>query len=104
MGSDHLFAVEDTGIGISWDKTNKLFQSFPQLDTSTNREYGGTGLSLAISKHRVDLMGGRIWADSTPENGSTFSFTIWVQAAKIDEKGYMRRDPPPLSDRRVLVV
>ena len=82
MGSDLLFAVEDTGIGIgiSWDKTNKLFQSFPQLDTSTNREYGGTGLSLAISKHLVELMGGRIWADPTPETDSTFSFTIWIQA------------------------
>ena len=75
------FAVKDTGIGIPQDKMNRLFKSFSQVDTSTARRYGGTGLGLAISKRLVELMGGRIWAESRVGSGSTFHFTIHVQDA-----------------------
>ncbi|MDD2754330.1 MAG: ATP-binding protein [Methanothrix sp.] len=77
------FAVKDTGIGIPDDKADRLFQLFSQVDASTARRYGGTGLGLAISKKLVQMMNGRIWAESRPGIGSIFHFTIKVQPTQI---------------------
>jgi signal transduction histidine kinase/CheY-like chemotaxis protein len=73
---DLLFEVEDTGIGIPQDKIDMLFKSFSQIDSSITRKYGGTGLGLAISKKLVELMNGKIWAESEIGKGSKFSFTL----------------------------
>jgi len=68
--------VTDAGIGISKENQTMLFKPFQQAEMSTTRKFGGTGLGLSISKSIVEMMGGRIWVDSEPGKGSTFSFTI----------------------------
>jgi len=69
------FMLEDTGIGIPMEILPTLFKSFTQADSSTTRKYGGTGLGLSICNLLVGLMGGEIWAESTPRSGTRFYFT-----------------------------
>ena len=73
--------MSDTGIGIPADKQHRLFESFSQVNSSMTRRFGGTGLGLTISANLVRLMGGRIWVDSEPGRGSTFSFTACLGLA-----------------------
>jgi len=98
------FSVRDTGIGIPADKQDRLFKSFTQVDSSTTRHYGGTGLGLAISKRLVELMGGMIWVESEPNQGSTFSFTLLLQAAVQEEPPAWREKPAMFAGKHLLVI
>jgi GAF domain-containing protein len=78
-------AVRDTGPGIGPDDQGKIFEEFRQADSSITRKKGGTGLGLSISKRIVEMHGGRIWVDSMPGRGSTFSFTVPVTVERQAE-------------------
>jgi signal transduction histidine kinase len=75
------FAVHDTGVGIPPGDLDRIFKPFAQAEASTARRFGGTGLGLSISANLVAMMGGRLWAESEPGQGSTFYFTICLPLA-----------------------
>lgn len=101
----HLhFSVRDTGIGIPVDRLARLFKSFSQADASTTRHYGGTGLGLAISKRLVELMGGKMWVESIPQKGSTFHFTLPLEAVPGVSRAVPAETQPQLANLRVLIV
>ncbi|HLA50149.1 MAG TPA: response regulator, partial [Thermodesulfovibrionia bacterium] len=98
-----IFSVRDTGIGIPPEKLNAVFERFTQVDSSTTRKYGGTGLGLTISKRLVEIMRGQIWVESKQGEGSTFYFTSRFAVQSEDKK----RLPAPevdISGIRVLIV
>ena len=104
IGAHIHFSVTDTGIGISMDQQENIFGAFDQAESSTSRRFGGTGLGLAVSAQLVGLMGGKIWVESQPGQGSTFHFTVRF-AVRPDKKDAV--DLPPdvdLSGVNVLVV
>jgi len=98
------FDVRDTGIGIPRDRLDRLFRSFSQVDSSTTRHYGGTGLGLVISKRLSELMGGTMWVESEEGAGSTFSFTILTEAGPVTARRYEAGQKEPLAGKRVLIV
>ena len=98
------FSVRDTGIGIPADRLERLFRAFTQADVSTARKYGGSGLGLAISRRLVELMGGRMWAESIPGKGSTFHFTLAAQVAPDSSPPVHSRPLPRLTGLKILIL
>lgn len=98
------FAVRDTGIGIPPDKLDKLFKPFSQVHGGLSRQYGGSGLGLAISKRMVEQMGGQMWVESQPNQGSTFFFILPFEVVSGSPPAQVDRKLPELTGKRVLIV
>ncbi len=98
------FEIRDTGIGIPADKLERLFKAFSQVDSSTTRKYGGTGLGLVICEKLIGLMGGSITVTSEPGKGSMFSFTIITQPGRQALPTYVTGSMLNLEEKHVLVV
>jgi signal transduction histidine kinase/Fe-S-cluster formation regulator IscX/YfhJ len=99
------FIVADTGIGIPSEKLESIFESFSQADTSTTREFGGTGLGLTISRRLVQMMSGRIWAESAVGKGSMFHFTARLAESRVPSVANpMISGPTDLNGVKVLIV
>ena len=98
------FVVRDTGIGIQPDRLARLFRPFTQAEVSTSRTYGGTGLGLAISRKLIELMGGKMWAESALGQGSSFHFTINVTAAPNASPPVHAARQARLADLKILIL
>jgi CheY-like chemotaxis protein len=100
------FVVKDTGIGIPQDKIDRLFKAFSQVDSSTTRNYGGTGLGLIISRRLTELMNGRMWVETNSDGGSNFFFTIIAKAAPSSNQSKQKEQYQPieLQGKRLLIV
>ena len=95
--------VRDTGPGLTEAQLERIFQPFAQADSSTTRRFGGTGLGLVISRQLVERMGGRLWVESTPGQGSTFHFTARLGRSPL-EGAAPRRALGSLQGRRALLA
>jgi len=98
-----LFSVRDTGIGLSPEQVEQLFQPFSQVDSSSTRRFLGSGLGLAICKRLVEMMGGRIWVESEPGRGSEFFFTVVMGVGQAQPRP-ASGPTQDLRDLKVLVV
>ena len=93
-------AVRDTGIGIPANKLDSIFSAFAQADSSTTRRFGGTGLGLTITRRLVELLGGRLWVESQPGQGSCFHFSLPTEAVVAESEAVVGDEPdshPPSS-------
>ena len=98
------FSVRDTGIGIPENVRDRLFQVFSQVDSSTTRRFGGTGLGLAISRRLAEIMGGKIWVESTVGKGANFQFVIPLIPAEAAPPEIIRKPVADLAGLHVLIV
>ena len=99
-----LVRVIDTGVGITPEDQEMLFQAFTQVDTSKARAHEGTGLGLALTKRLVELHGGEIWVESTVGEGSTFSFTLPIQRHAASSPAPTPSNLPSTTDNRTILV
>ena len=96
--------VEDSGLGIPADRLDRLFKPFSQVDTSSSRRFEGTGLGLAISKRLAELMGGKMWVESTEGEGSSFHMTFLAGLAEGPDRGFLRQPDAQLDGKSLLII
>jgi signal transduction histidine kinase/DNA-binding response OmpR family regulator/large-conductance mechanosensitive channel len=96
--------VSDTGIGITKEQQERLFNSFEQAESGTARKFGGTGLGLAISKRIVNMMDGHIWVESEPGKGSDFIFTVKLNRDKDEQRDFLQHSGTNWNNLRTMAV